>query len=60
ISSLRISLQDMLTDDDFRQDRLAQLELLDERRLHALDHLQVYQKCIKHAYDKRVHERTFK
>ncbi|KAH9303236.1 hypothetical protein KI387_014819, partial [Taxus chinensis] len=34
---------DILTNDDFRQERLAQLELLDERRLTALDHLQIYQ-----------------
>ncbi|KAH9331954.1 hypothetical protein KI387_004062, partial [Taxus chinensis] len=51
---------DVLTNDDFRQERLAQLELLDERRLVALDHLQIYQKRIKRAYDKRLHKRTFK
>ncbi|KAH9288092.1 hypothetical protein KI387_032209, partial [Taxus chinensis] len=51
---------DILTNDDFRQERLAQLELLDERRLTALDHLQIYQKRIKRAYDKRLHEHTFK
>ncbi|KAH9290483.1 hypothetical protein KI387_034600, partial [Taxus chinensis] len=51
---------DILTNDDFRQERLAQLELLDERRLRALDHLQIYQQRIKRAYDKRLHERTFK
>ncbi|KAH9314941.1 hypothetical protein KI387_023568, partial [Taxus chinensis] len=49
----------MLNDDDFRQDHLAQLELLDEHRINALDHLQIYQKCIKCAYDKRVCKRTF-
>ncbi|KAH9331813.1 hypothetical protein KI387_003921, partial [Taxus chinensis] len=51
---------DILTNDDFRQERLAQLKLLDKHRLTDLDHLQIYQKCIKHAYDKRLHERTFK
>ncbi|KAH9323196.1 hypothetical protein KI387_017835, partial [Taxus chinensis] len=51
---------DILTNDDFHQERLAQLELLDERRLTALDHLQIYQKRIKRAYDKQLHERTFK
>ncbi|KAH9311574.1 hypothetical protein KI387_026609, partial [Taxus chinensis] len=51
---------DIVTNDDFRQERLAQLELLDKRRLTALDHLQIYQKHIKRAYDKRLHERTFK
>ncbi|KAH9310030.1 hypothetical protein KI387_037941, partial [Taxus chinensis] len=60
IPSLCISLQDMLTDDDFHQDRLAQLELLDKRHLHALDHLKSTKKRIKRAYEKRVHERTFK
>ncbi|KAH9319903.1 hypothetical protein KI387_021672, partial [Taxus chinensis] len=57
---LNLSLLTFLTNDDFRQERLAQLELLDERRLTALDHLQIYQKRIKRAYDKRLHERTFK
>ncbi|KAH9320462.1 hypothetical protein KI387_015101, partial [Taxus chinensis] len=51
---------DILTNDDFHQERLAQLELLDECRLTALDHLQIYQKRIKRAYDKRLHEHTFK
>ncbi|KAH9300215.1 hypothetical protein KI387_011798, partial [Taxus chinensis] len=51
---------DILTNDDFCQERLAQLELLDEHRLIALDHLQIYQKRIKRAYDKRLHEHTFK
>ncbi|KAH9299827.1 hypothetical protein KI387_031509, partial [Taxus chinensis] len=50
----------ILTNDDFRQERLAQLELLDERHLTALYHLQIYQKRIKRAYDKRLHECTFK
>ena len=36
------------------------MELLDERHLIALDQLQIYQKRIKRAYDKRLHERTFK
>ncbi|KAH9311264.1 hypothetical protein KI387_026299, partial [Taxus chinensis] len=40
IPSLRVSLREFVSDEDYRQNRLAQLELLDERCLNALDHHQ--------------------
>lgn len=59
IPSLRISLHDLVSEDHFRQERLAQLELLDERHLAALNHLHLYQKCITRAYNKHPEVREF-
>ena len=46
---------------DFRgrlgQARLDQLNLLDERRLRAADHVRAYQKKMAHAFKKRVKPR---
>ncbi|KAH9295443.1 hypothetical protein KI387_039031, partial [Taxus chinensis] len=40
LPSLRISLRDYLDkDEDYRVARLAELELLDEKRMRALNHL---------------------
>lgn len=40
--SLRISLQNHITDEEYQVSRLNKLELLDERRMDSLNHLQVY------------------
>lgn len=42
IPSLIIALQDYITDEATREARLDQLFLLDERRIHALEHMWVY------------------
>lgn len=42
IPSLRVLLQGLVTDEDRRISRLQELELLDERRQMAFDHLRVY------------------
>lgn len=39
--------------------RLNELELLDERRLTALNHLQVYQNWLKQSYNKKIKNRNF-
>jgi hypothetical protein len=59
IPSLRITLNSQLADEDRRQALLSQLELLDEKRLQAANHVQVYQKRISRAYQKKVIERRF-
>ncbi|WP_233109387.1 hypothetical protein, partial [[Clostridium] innocuum] len=41
IPSLRIRMHGLVTDDDYRVSRLQELELLDERRQAAYDHLRV-------------------
>ncbi|KAH9326823.1 hypothetical protein KI387_007001, partial [Taxus chinensis] len=40
IPSLRVSLREFVSDEDYHQNRLAQLELLDEWHLNALEHHQ--------------------
>lgn len=54
IPSLRVSLQGLVTDEDYRISRLQELELLDERRKVAFDHLRVYQKKMSKGYNKKV------
>ncbi|KAH9296629.1 hypothetical protein KI387_040217, partial [Taxus chinensis] len=48
------------SDEDYRQNRLAQIELLDERHLNALEHHQVYLECVKCAYNKHLQHHEFK
>eukprot|EP01018_Ginkgo_biloba_P005987 Gb_40583 [translate_table: standard] len=43
LPSLRISLRDLIDDEEYRVACLQELELLDERRLNALNHLKAYQ-----------------
>ncbi|KAH9302830.1 hypothetical protein KI387_014413, partial [Taxus chinensis] len=60
LPSLRISLRDYLDkDEDYRVARLAELELLDERRIRALNPLKVYQHRISRNYNKRIITRQF-
>ncbi|KAH9308399.1 hypothetical protein KI387_036310, partial [Taxus chinensis] len=60
IPSLRVSLIEFVSDEDYRQNHLAQLELLDERHLNTLEHHQVYLECVKRAYNKHLQHRDFK
>lgn len=59
IPSLRVSLQGLVTDEDHRISRLQELELLDERRQVAFDHLRVYHKRMSRGYNKKVRQREF-
>jgi transposase InsO family protein len=59
LPSLRISLQNLIIDEEYRISRLNELELLDECRLEALNHLQVYQNHIKRSYNKKIKVQTF-
>ncbi|KAH9323313.1 hypothetical protein KI387_017952, partial [Taxus chinensis] len=51
---------EFVSDEGYRQNRLAQLELLDERHLNALEHHQVYLERVKRAYNKHLQHRDFK
>ena len=43
LPSLRVSLKNLISEEDYRLARLQELALLDERRLNAPNHLHVYQ-----------------
>ena len=49
-----------MSEREHRESLLAQLELLDEKRLKAAEHTQVYQKRLSKFYQKKVIERKFK
>lgn len=59
IPSLRVQLYKDLPIDKRREALLAQLELLDELRLKAAEHVQAYQRRISRSYNRRVLERKF-
>ena len=44
LPSLRVQLDQEMSEREHRESLLAQLELLDEKRLKAVEHTQVYQK----------------
>ena len=60
LPSLRVQLDQEMSESEHRGALLIQLELLDERRLRAAKHVQVYQKCLSKFYQKKVIERKFK
>ncbi|XP_074314031.1 uncharacterized protein LOC141649235 [Silene latifolia] len=59
ISSLRIAIQEGLTDDENDKLRLAELEALDEKRLEAQQKLQCYQARLSRAFNKMLRPRSF-
>ncbi|XP_074290337.1 uncharacterized protein LOC141617066 [Silene latifolia] len=59
IPSLRIAIQEELTEDENDKLRLAELEALDEKRLDAQQKLQCYQVRLSRAFNKKVHPRSF-
>ncbi|XP_074300412.1 uncharacterized protein LOC141631672 [Silene latifolia] len=59
IPSLRIAIQEGLTDDENDKLRLAELEALDEKRLEAQQKLQCYQARLSRAFNKKVRSRSF-
>ena len=60
LPSLRVQLDQEVSESEHRESLLTQLELLDERRLRAAEHVQVYQKWLLKFYQKKVIERKFK
>ncbi|KAI5414212.1 hypothetical protein KIW84_058376 [Lathyrus oleraceus] len=60
ISSLRILTDVKLDEVNWVQARFDQLNLNDEKRLAAICHDQLYQKCIKRAHDKKVFPSSLK
>ena len=55
--SLRVTLEQHISEAEWVQSRLDQLSLLDERRLRAADHIQAYQRKMARAFKKRVKPR---
>ncbi|KAM1116394.1 hypothetical protein ACFX1X_007029 [Malus domestica] len=59
IPSLRMAIQEGLTDEENAKLRLQELETLDERRLEAQQHLECYQARLSKAFNRKVHPRSF-
>uniref|UniRef100_A0A2N9HA06 Uncharacterized protein n=1 Tax=Fagus sylvatica TaxID=28930 RepID=A0A2N9HA06_FAGSY len=59
IPSLRILSQTQLEEAEWAQARYEQLNFVDEKRLAALCHGQLYQRRIERAYNKKARPRTF-
>ena len=60
IPSPRIELKDIMKEPQIWEARMNQLEALDEKRVHALEHLRAYQQRISRAYGKKVIPKAFK
>ena len=59
IPSLRIAIQEGLTEDENHKLRIAELEALDEKRLQAQQKLECYQARLSRAFNKKVRPRSF-
>ncbi|XP_019190539.1 PREDICTED: uncharacterized protein LOC109184998 [Ipomoea nil] len=59
IPSLRLAIQEGLTDEENAKLRLAELEALDEKGLQAQQSLECYQARMSRAFNKRVRTRSF-
>ena len=59
IRSLRVALEQQISEVEWAQSRYDQVSLLDERRLRAADHVQAYQRKMTRAFRKRVKPRKF-
>ena len=59
IPSLRITKDACLSEDDWIQTWLDQLNLIDEKRLTAIYHGQTYQKRILKAFNKKVRRQEY-
>ncbi|XP_074300347.1 uncharacterized protein LOC141631596 [Silene latifolia] len=60
VPSLRILLESQVPEADWLQARYNSLVMLDERRLNAQHHVQLYQKRIERAFNKKVKPRGIK
>ena len=54
MDSLRVVLEQWISEIEWARARFDQLNLLDERRLRAADHVQAYQRKMARAFRKRV------
>ena len=52
MGSLRVTIEQLISEAKWVQSRLDQLSLLDERRLRAVDHIQAYQRNMARAFKK--------
>ena len=59
MGSLRVELEHQISETEWVQSRYDQLNLLDERRLRAADHVQAYQRKMTRAFRKKVKPRKF-
>ena len=57
MGSLRVALEQQISEADWAQARFDQLNLLDERRLRAADHVRAYQRKMTRAFKKWVKTR---
>ena len=57
MGSLRIALEQQISEAEWVQSWFDQLSLLDERRLRVADHIEAYQRKMVHAFKKRVKPR---
>ncbi|EOY10467.1 RNA-directed DNA polymerase (Reverse transcriptase), Ribonuclease H [Theobroma cacao] len=60
IPSLRVLKEVQLEEAEWVNARYEQLNLIEEKRLTALCHRQLYQKRMMRAYDKKAHSRQFR
>ena len=60
ILSLRVLMEAKLSEAEWCQSRYDQLNLIEEKRLTALCHGQLYQQRMKKAFDKKVRPREFR
>ncbi|KAI5431687.1 hypothetical protein KIW84_035740 [Lathyrus oleraceus] len=60
IPSMRVLMEAKLTDAEWIQSRYDQLNLIEEKRLTAMCHGQLYQQRMKKAFDKKVKPRVFR
>ncbi|XP_039688639.1 uncharacterized protein [Medicago truncatula] len=60
IPSLRVLMEAELSEAEWSQNRYDQLNLIEEKRMAALCHGQLYQTRMKQAFDKKVRPRDFK
>ena len=59
IPSLRIMNEEGLGEDEWIQTRLDWLNFIDEKRLAAVFHGQLYQKCMIKAFNKKIRPRVY-
>ncbi|XP_070014118.1 uncharacterized protein [Nicotiana sylvestris] len=59
ISSLRLAIQEGITDEENARLQLEELEVLDEKRLEAQQSLKYYQARLSCAFDNTVRPRSF-
>ena len=57
MGSLRVALEQQILETDWAQAQFDQLNLLDEKRLRAADHVRAYQMKMARAFRKRVKPR---